>query len=313
MKKERENKAKLAIIAGGGVLPALLINNCRKKNRPFCVLALKNHAEPNLLPTDIPIKWIRLGAVGKAIHFLKNESVTEIVMIGSVRRPSLVEIFPDLRGWQMAFRIGLKKKGDDGLLRSIIHEIEKLGLRVRAIQDFLPNLLAPLGVLTATKPDILDIEDISRGCYTAKLLGLADIGQAVIVQQGLVLSVEGIEGTKALIERTKNLKRKGTGGVLVKTAKPTQEQRVDLPTIGVHTVQSVFDAGLKGIAVEAEQVLIPNIDEVITKADSLNIFIIGINPTEIIPPILKNQLDILSGKKVIPSKPKKSKRKGTQK
>lgn len=313
MKKERVTKNKLAIISGGGVLPALLIDDCRKKNRPFVVLALKNHAEPNLLPNDIPINWVRLGAVGKALRLFKNESITDIVMIGSVRRPSLAEIFPDLRGWQMALRIGLKKKGDDGLLRSIINEVERLGLCVHGIQEYLPDLLAPLGNLTITKPDISDIEDISRGCYTAKLLGLADVGQSVIVQQGLVLSVEGIEGTKALIERTKNLKRKGKGGILVKTAKPSQEQRVDLPTIGVHTVQSIFDAGLKGIAIEAGQVLIPNIEEVIAKADSLKIFIIGIQSDELIPPILKKQLDILSGKENSQKPQKKQKRKSIRK
>ena len=167
--------------------------------------------------------------------------------------------------------------GDDGLLRFVIKEVENKGFDVIGIHDLMPNLLVPKGVLTHQKPSKKDIIDIERGFNVAKILGKADVGQAVIVQQGIVLSVEGIEGTKALIERTKKLKRKGEGGVLVKTIKPQQDNRIDMPTIGPETVKSIFDAGLKGIAVEAGKVLLAEAEKTIELADKLNIFIVGVH------------------------------------
>ncbi len=288
-------QSKLGIIAGAGILPARLIRFCQETNRPFFVLALKNHAETDLLPTDCDIEWVRIGAIGKSFNLMKSHGVQDIVMIGSVRRPSLLELLPDRKGLQLLTRVGLSKKGDDGLLRDVIREIEKEGFKVCGIHELMPELLAPTGVLTKKKPDMIDLEDIARGCYVAKLLGLADVGQSVIVQQGLVLSVEGIEGTKALIERTVWLQRRGKGGVLVKTIKPMQEARADMPTIGVETVQSVFNAGLKGIAVESEKVLITDVNAVVSLADRLGVFVIGVNANTLIPPALHEQMNHLTG------------------
>lgn len=267
---------KLGIVAGGGALPGALVQHCLKIGRPFFVLALKGHAEITLLPPDVPIQWIRLGAVGKGFSLLKAHNVREVVLIGTVRRPSVMELCPDWRGMVFFARLGLKALGDDCLLRAVINEIEDTGLKVRGIHELMPELLSPVGVLGRITPSESDWVDIKHGISIARLLGRADIGQAVIVQQGVVLSVEGIEGTEALINRTKALKRKGGGGVLVKVVKPNQERRVDLPTIGPKTVTSVCEAGFKGIAIEAQGVLIAKYSETIQKADSLGIFIVGI-------------------------------------
>lgn len=276
--KQKSSKSQevIGVIAGWGALPPTLVNFCIQTGKKVCVLGLKGHAKESDFPTQIPVKFIRLGSVGKAFRFLKAQKVTDIVMIGAVRRASLSEICPDFKGWRFFAKIGMRALGDDGLLRAVIHEVESEGFRVRGIQEFMPQLLMPKGVLTAQKPTKKDWVDIQRGIETASLLGQADVGQAVIVQQGLVLSLEGIEGTKALIERTKALVRKGGGGVLVKMLKPTQDKRVDMPTIGPDTVQSVADSGLKGIAVQAESVLIAHIDETIKLANKLGIFIVGV-------------------------------------
>ncbi len=288
------NERKLGIIAGAGVLPARLIRFCQETKRPFFVLALKNHADATLLPSDCDMEWVRIGSVGKSFKLMKNRGVKDIVMIGSVRRPSLLELLPDSKGLHILARIGLGQKGDDGLLRDVIREIEKEGFSIRGIHELMPELLAPSGVYTKIQPNITDIEDISRGCYVAKMLGLADVGQSVIVQQGLVLSLEGIEGTKALIERTKTLRRKGKGGVLVKTIKPMQEARADMPTIGVETVQSVYDAGLKGIAVESGKVLVTDVAAVTALADKLGVFVIGVDADKLIPPAMAEQVNMLT-------------------
>ena len=107
-----------------------------------------------------------------------------------------------------------------------------------------------------------------------------DVGQSVVVQQGLVLGVEGIEGTDKLIERCGTYQRKGTGGVLVKLRKPQQDMRIDLPTIGTKTIENMHNAGLRGVAVHAGNALIVNEKEVIDLADKYKMFIVGIEPTE---------------------------------
>lgn len=280
--QEKAKQGKLGIIAGAGVLPERLIRFCQETGRPFCVMALKNHAEKEKLPQDCKIQWVRIGAVGEAYRLMKSQQVTDIVMIGSVRRPSVREIFPDWMGWRLIGKVGLGKKGDDGLLRRVIYEIEKLGFRVRGIHELMPELLAPAGVWTEKQPTLTEQSDIRRGFLTAKLLGMADVGQSVIVQNGIVLAVEGIEGTKALIERSKALRRKGTGGVLVKTMKPCQETRADMPTIGISTVESAFEAGLKGIAVEADKVLATDVEGIVQKADKLGLFVVGVSETEML-------------------------------
>lgn len=268
---------KLGIVAGNGALPACLVRACQKQGRPFCVLALKGHADLSQFPNDIDIVQVRLGALGRAVCEMKKRSVRDIVFIGGVRRPSLIELCPDLKALSVFLKAGLRCLGDDGLLRTVIHQVEKYGFRVIGVDELIPQLLAPLGVLGTVLPSVSDLKDIRRGFQAAKILGQADVGQSVIVQQGLVLAVEAIEGTAALIARSTELRRKGSGGVLVKVSKPQQERRIDLPTIGPDTIQGAIKAGLKGIAVESDSVLIVDIDQTIQKANKAGIFVIGVD------------------------------------
>ena len=268
---------KLGIIAGSGALPGSLIAACKRAGRPFFVLALKGYADPKLLPKDIPVKWIRLGAIGTGFAVMKRQNVEEIVMIGAVRRPSLLELRPDWRGLKFFAKAGIRALGDDGLLRAVIKEIEADGFKVVGADSVVPSLLATKGVYGKVVPRLSDLEDIRRGFDVAKILGKADVGQAVIVQQGLILAVEAIEGTAALIERSRDLKRDGGGGVLVKVVKPGQERRADLPTVGPQTVQAIYNAGFKGIAVEAGSVLLVDASQTAQLADELDIFVVGVD------------------------------------
>lgn len=275
-KSQNNEENAVGIVAGSGMLPVMLANFLQKKGVSVFVVALKGHANKNLFPSNILLKEVRLGSVGKTFRLLKKNQVKEIVLIGGVKRPSLKEIYPDLKGFSLLTKLSLKALGDDGLLRLIIAEIEKEGFIVRGIHELMPDVLVPGGVLTTKAPSKSDIIDIERAKEVAKLLGQADVGQAVIVQQGMVLSLEGIEGTKELIKRTKSLKRKGEGGVLYKAVKPNQEKRIDMPTIGPDTIQSVYDAGLVGVAVDADNVLLAEPEKTIALANKLNIFIFGV-------------------------------------
>ncbi|MBQ4400236.1 MAG: UDP-2,3-diacylglucosamine diphosphatase LpxI [Alphaproteobacteria bacterium] len=271
---------KLGIIAGGGTLPQTLINHCLQNKRDFFVLAIENNADKAIFTEDIPHKWIRIGQAGTGFKLMHEQNVQEIVMIGTIRRPTLADLVPDLRTAAFFARIGLKSVGDDGILRALINEIESENMRVVGIHEVIPDLLVKEGVLTKHKPDKQALADISRGVEVARELGKLDVGQAVIVQQGLVLGVEGIEGTDKLIERCGTYQRKGVGGVLVKLRKPQQDMRIDLPTIGTKTIENLHSAGMRGIAIHAGNALIVNEAEVIALADKYSMFICGIEPED---------------------------------
>jgi len=266
---------KLCIVAGGGRLPRLLIEACRKSGRDFFVLALKGQADPDVV-RDVPHDWIRMGAAGQGFAILKEQGIEELVMAGRVRRPSLLDLRPDLRVIKFFAKLGRKGIGDDGLLRAVIDEVEAEGYHVVGAHDLLPKLTAEEGPMGSIRPDTQADNDIARGMAVLSALSEADIGQAVVVQQGIVLGVEAVEGTDALIQRCSELKRDGAGGVLVKFSKRGQETRVDMPAIGPETIRHVAEAGLRGIAVGAGTTIILDIDEVVREADKAGIFIVGV-------------------------------------
>ncbi|MBP5399826.1 MAG: UDP-2,3-diacylglucosamine diphosphatase LpxI [Alphaproteobacteria bacterium] len=269
---------KLGIIAGGGTLPRQLIEHCLKMGRPFFVLAIEGNALPSTTEDNIPHLWIRMGQAGTGLKRLIEEKVEELIMIGTIRRPSFKDLIPDLRTTAFFAKVGSKALGDDGLLRAVIKEIEGEGIKVVGIQEVMPELLSPSGLLTKKKPSKQDLIDIKRGVSAAFELGKLDIGQSVIVQEGLVLGIEAIEGTDELIKRCANYKRKGSGGVLVKLRKPQQDMRIDLPTIGQRTIDNAKQSGLNGVAIHAGNTLIVDQAELIRYANKQGMFVIGIEP-----------------------------------
>ena len=166
--------------------------------------------------------------------------------------------------------------GDDGLLSAIVDELEKEGFRVLGADQLLDAEPVREGPLGKISPDPQSEADIAHGMHVARAIGALDIGQAVVVQQGLVLGVEAIEGTDELLLRCGALRREGPGGVLVKVEKPGQERRADRPTIGPRTAALAAEAGLSGIAIEAETTIVLDRDEVIRIADRAGLFVVGV-------------------------------------
>ncbi|MDH3704008.1 MAG: UDP-2,3-diacylglucosamine diphosphatase LpxI [Alphaproteobacteria bacterium] len=267
---------KLGIIAGGGELPRMLIEACRSSGREFFVFALKNHADSPVIE-EVPHAWLRLGAAGEALRLANEYGIEEIVMGGRVKRPSLAGLRPDWRAFKFVFRVMGKALGDDGLLRCVIDEIESEGLKVVAPDSILTDLKPEKGPLGRHGPDQSAERDIDRGVAVLNALSSADVGQAVVVQDGLVLGIEAIEGTDALLQRCGELRRDGDGGVLIKLQKRNQEERVDLPTIGPETVRRAAAAGLRGIAVQADGSLVLNREETVRLADESGLFVIAID------------------------------------
>jgi hypothetical protein len=269
---------KLAVIAGGGALPGLVIQACREAGRPYFVVALEGQADPAGLD-GVPHAWCRLGAAARGEKLLREFDPQEVVFVGKVRRPSLKELRPDWRALKVIVKATVRALGDDGLLRAIIKEFEAEGVKVVGPHEVVKGLLAIEGIYGRVKPDRQARIDIARGMAAAKAIGTLDVGQAAIVQQGIVLALEAIEGTDALVARAGALQRKGPGGVLVKAPKPGQERRIDLPGVGVDTVEAVARAGLRGIAVEAGGALIIDRAAVAARADALGVFVVGLAPS----------------------------------
>ncbi len=268
--------SKLGIIAGGGKVARQLIAACQKLGRDFFVVCLEGHADPDLAK-DVPHRWLRLGDGGKLKELFVEQGITDIVMIGRVRRPSLLEIKPDWFTVKVLAKIGMNSLGDDGLLRAIGKVFEEEGgVRVVGAHEGFADLLTPEGVLTKTQPDDDAQKDIQRGIEVAKALGAVDVGQSVVVQQGIVLGVEAIEGTDALLNRCVGLRREGPGGVLVKIAKPQQDNRFDLPTIGPETVAAAAQAGLRGIAIQEGRSLLVEREKTLAAADASGMFLMGL-------------------------------------
>ena len=267
--------AKLGIIAGDGGLPRRLVDSCLAAGREVFVLALEGAAEPAAVE-GVAYAWCRLGAAARGLALLRQNNVTDLVLAGGVRRPSLAMLRPDWRAAKFFARVGYKALGDDGLLSAVVSEFEREGFRVIGADELLAAGLAPEGPLGHHCPDAEALADIEHGQRIASALGSLDIGQAVVVQQGLVLGVEAIEGTDALLRRCADLRRDGPGGVLVKVEKPGQEQRADRPTIGPQTVALAAAAGLRGIAIEAGATIVLDREEVAHTADRAGLFVIGI-------------------------------------
>jgi UDP-2,3-diacylglucosamine hydrolase len=268
----------LGVIAGGGGLPGRVIESCRAAGRAVFVVALQGEADPAIVE-GVPHAWCRLGGAAAALDLLRAHGVGELVLAGGVRRPSLAALRPDWRAAKFLARVGYRALGDDGLLSAVVKELEREGFRVIGADQLLLEAELPEGPLGAVRPDADALADIAFGMRIARAIGALDIGQAVVVQQGLVLGVEAIEGTDELLRRCAGLRREGLGGVLVKAEKPDQERRADRPTIGPETVRLAAASGLRGIAAQAGATLIVDRAELIRLADAAGLFVVGAHPS----------------------------------
>ena len=272
--------APLGIIAGRGKLPIELARVATGNGRQVLILAIIGQANKSIV-SGYPHKWLRAGEAGRAITLLRTANITEIVFAGGVTRASIWSLRPDRRTARFAAKVGMRALGDDSLLSAIIKEFEGEGFKVVGADTIWEDARMTNGPLGKVEPDEQAWHDIHRGVRVASALGTADVGQSVVVQQGIVLAVEAIEGTDAMIARAGSLVREGEAGVLVKLCKPGQNLRVDLPTIGLETVHMAHKAGLKGIAIEAGNALLLDRAKVIETADAFGLFIVGVTPKTI--------------------------------
>jgi DUF1009 family protein len=272
----------LGIIAGGGTMPGRVAAAARAAGRPVFIVGLEGYAEPAVL-TPYPHALVRLGAAGRIIELLRANGCQDLVLVGPVRRPSLMHLRPDAEGAKLLARVGRAAfAGDDGLLKAVVRVLGEEGFAVIGSHEIMTEVLGPRGLLTTTAPDAQALSDIARAVAVARALGAADVGQGCVVQQGLVLCVEAIEGTDAMLQRAGLLRRPGVGGVLVKLVKPGQDRRADLPTIGLGTIRAAADAGLRGVAFEAGGTILAEREASVAAADRAGLFLLGLDPREFV-------------------------------
>jgi len=273
--------SKLGLIAGAGGLPMEIVRACNAAERPVFVLRLLGLAEPELAAAA-PGVDVGLAEWGKMFQTLKRQGCELICFAGGVPRPDFANLKPDLRGLAALPRVlGAARKGDDALLRQVVRDFEQEGFIVEGADAVIGGLTIGDGALGAHSPGPEHAADIDQALRVARALGSMDIGQAVVVANGLVLAVEAQEGTDAMLQRCADLPKPlrshagAAAGVLAKAVKPTQDRRIDLPTIGPATIEAVARAGLAGVTGEAGGLLIVDRADVIQMADDLDLFVYG--------------------------------------
>lgn len=278
------HRDRLAIIAGGGLLPRYVADAARARGENPYILALTDESGEDWSGFDHQV--ISIGNYAGIGAAFRAKSIGRAVLSGSVRRrPEWRDIhapFKALLALPSVVRT-LLKGGDDAVLKMVIRLIESEGVRVVGAHDIVPDLLGSEGPLGAVAPDTAAKADIAAAAAAALALGRLDVGQGAVALGGRVVALEGAEGTDAMLERVAQLRASGRisarrKGVLVKLCKPEQDLRADLPSIGVETLRRAHAAGLAGVAVEAGRSLVLEREALVAEADAHGLFVTGIVP-----------------------------------
>lgn len=275
---KEETTHPLAIIAGGGALPSALAEAATRAGRSVHILGIRGEAEPSI--ARYPHTWLKWGEVGRLFATLESQNCRDLVIIGAVTRPDLANVRFDFGAVRnLPFLLSLGIGGDDHVLSNVVRFLESKGYRVCGAGDVAPELLAGEGALGVKVPSTEQKADIKKGFLVVEALGRLDVGQGAVVANGHVIAVEAAEGTDGMLARCGELRqerrRRDREGVLVKSPKPGQEERIDMPAIGPETVRNAAQAGLAGIAVAAGRVLIADRAATIAAADEHGLFLWG--------------------------------------
>lgn len=264
---------RLGIIAGGGQFPRLIAEQARQAGHFVAICGFKGNTAPELANDCDAFEILALGQLSKLIDFYKKNDVKRICMAGTINKPKALDIRPDFRAAKVLF--SLKSKGDDVILRAILGEFEKEGFQIVSAAELVPSLRCPAGVLTYGKIPQEIQNDIDYGVPIVEAMGRFDIGQCIVVREGMVMAVECLEGTDANLER--GAKLGGEGCVAIKMAKTGQDDRVDLPSIGMTTIENLIRLKYSALVIEAHQTLFFDREKALTLAQKNNLHIIALD------------------------------------
>lgn len=278
------SQKKIGLIAGWGNFPVRVAESLTAQGFEVTCVAVKGHANPVLKEICQGYREFGMGRMGSQVRYLRNAGVTQATMAGKIFKTVIFEPFfllrhfPDLTFWRHFFPIFLTRtrdRKDDTLLTTVTELYASGGIMFAPATDFAPDLLVGEGVFTKRKPSDLQMKDIKFGWTMAREMGRLDVGQSVVVKNQAALAIEAIEGTDACIARAGELCKSG-GFTVVKTAKPQQDMRFDVPTVGVGTVESIHKAGGKVLAIEAGRTIMIDQEETISMANKLGICIVSL-------------------------------------
>lgn len=284
--REPVEPMRLGLLAGGGEFPIRFARAARNAGHFVYCLGVAGMASEELRDVCDQFRFAPLAKFGKAIRLFRRAQVQRVIMAGKIEKTVLfhpfrwLRLMPDWRTIHMWLRYARENKKDDTLLLAVIREFERDGLIFDSALKYCPELLVKHGFLTSRRPSPSQWKDIRFGWEMAREMGRLDIGQTVIVNDTAVIAVEAIEGTDRCIHRAGELCRRG-GFTVVKVAKPNQDMRFDVPTIGADTIKTMHESGGKVLAIEAGMTIIINAEEVAAIADKFGIAIVAVNSEEL--------------------------------
>jgi UDP-2,3-diacylglucosamine hydrolase len=277
---QRGKARRVGLLAGSGRFPILFAEAARRAGLEVVCVGVRYEAPEELRALCTSFKVVGVAKLGEMIRTFRHENVDHVVMAGKVTKKVMytpwrtLRLLPDWRMLQMWYRRGRVDNRDDSLLLGVIAEFARDGISFASALDYCPELLVKEGILTRRAPTAAEQRDIEFAWGLAKEMGRLDVGQSVAVKEKSVLAVEAIEGTDRCIERAGQLCRAG-GWTLVKVAKPQQDMRFDVPTIGVTTIQNLHKAGGKVLAIEAGRTILLDQPEVIALADRFGLSLVA--------------------------------------
>ncbi|NBX53290.1 MAG: DUF1009 domain-containing protein [Proteobacteria bacterium] len=274
---DNSNLFPIAIFAGRGQLPKILIDDCLTKNRRFKLFLLHGENYEIDYSKFNPIT-LGYGEIEKFLKILNHENLNHIVFIGAVNKPNFASLKVDKKGAILLGKIIANKiLGDDAVLKTVINFFEKEGLKIVRIDELLDCIISTKTTLTKVSPNTQNLIDIEIGAKAIKHFSKFDVGQSIIVSQKQIIAVEALEGTDEMIDRCAKLKNEfAKNAILIKMKKIYQTNKADLPTIGVETIEKCAKAKIIGIAIEANSTLVIDKENVIKKADEFGLFLITI-------------------------------------
>ena len=262
----------IGIIAGSGSFPLQFAIQAKSKGCKIYVIAHQGETAKEIEKLADSVVWIRLGQLGKVINFFKSSAVRYVVMAGGISRVKhFGDIKLDLKGASLIARVRSTK--DDVVMRGIADELLKEKIEVVSCLSFFGEHVVREGIISGTKLSKDEQEDVRVGINAIHAMSSQDIGQLVVVKEGVVVAVEAVEGTDETIRRGGKLG--GAKTVVVKFSKPTQDLRFDVPTIGINTIQTLIDAKSRVLALEAGKGMILDLEQVKKLASQAGITIIG--------------------------------------
>lgn len=277
---ERET---IGLLAGWGQFPITFARNARAQGFRVACVGIKGSAESSLIQEVDEFSWAGIAQIGRMIRNFRGARVKRLVMAGKIFKANylytpwkVISLIPDWRMVKFWYSRTTKDNRDDTLLLGVIREFKKDGLDFFPALDFCPELLVKTGMLTHRKTTAAEDKDIEFGWGLAKEMGRLDVGQSIAVKDHCVLAVEALEGTDEAILRAGPLCRKG-GFILVKVAKPNQDMRFDVPTVGLKTIQNLHRSGGRVLAIEAEKTIFLDGPETISLANRLGIAIVALD------------------------------------